>query len=336
MPEGASYTRSMPARRLVLFAVLAAAAASAAVVVLRRADLRASGFSAGQDASLVLPAVVQPQKLVNVMAPIEGIIEECFVAEGQRVQAGQVLARLESSPFDGKNLALQRQSRSARERSQEADSDLSAARIDAARADEDAARAQTALAAASSAYQKQKMLYQNGVAPRLEFENAERTFRMALADSESLSALARQAHDQVESLSRVAADARRAAEDMAKSGSALAPAELDLRAPVGGIVMARVARAGDAADPQTGPAFRIATDLHRLDAIAAAPPAAMRWLRPGLAAEVEIPGPVGVPLRGLIREVGTGGRIIAGFQSQNSTIAPGTRVRLIVTRPSAP
>ncbi len=326
----------MPARRLVLFAVLAAAAASAAVVVLRRADFGASSFSIGQPPALVLPAVVQPQEVVNVMAPLEGTLEECFVAEGQRVEAGQVLARLESLPLSGKDVDLQRQARSASERSREVESDLSAARIGAARADEEAARAQSAVAAASSAYQKQKMLYQNGVAPRLAFESAERTFRMALADSESLSALARQAHDRVEALSRGAADARREAEDMEKSGNALPPAELDIRAPIGGIVMAAVARAGDAVDLQTGPVFRIATDLHRLDAMAAAPPAAMSWLRPGLVAEVEIPGPAAVPLRGLIREVGTGGRIIVAFQSQNSQMAPGTRVRLIVTRPSAP
>ena len=334
--EGARYTRSMPARRLVLFVVLAAAAASAAVVVLHRVDIRASGFSAGQAPPLVLPAVVQPQEVVNVMAPVEGTLEECFVAEGQRVESGQVLARLESSPLSGKNVVQQRQARSARERSREADSDLSAARIDAARADEDAARAQSAVTSARSAYQKQNMLYQNGVAPRLEFENAERTFRMAVADSESSSALATQAHDRVEALSHVAADARGEVEELEKSGNALSPAELDVRAPVGGIVMAGVPRRGDAVDPQTGPVFRIATDLNRLDAMAAAPLEALRWLRPGLLAEVEIPGPAANPLRGLVREVDTGGRIIVGFQSKNSSMMPGTRVRLLVTRPSAP
>jgi multidrug resistance efflux pump len=334
--EGARYTRSMRARRLVLFAVIATAAASAAVAVLHRADFRASGFSAGTASPLVLPAVVQPQALVNVMAPIEGTIAECFVAEGQRVEAGEVLARLESSSLSGSNVVQQQQARLARERSREADSDLSAARIDAARLDEEAARAQSAVASARSAYQKQKALFQNGVAPRLEFENAERTFRVTVADSESLSALATQAHDRVEALSHVVAGARGEVEELEKSGSALSSAELEVRAPVGGIVVAGVPRRGDAVDPATRPVFRIAADLQRLDAMAAAPLEALRWLRPGLLAEVEIPGPAASPLRGVVREVGTGGRIIVGFQALNSAMLPGTRVRLLMRRPSAP
>ncbi len=285
---------------------------------------------------LALPAVVQPQQIVNIMAPIEGTVEDCFAAEGQQVAAGQVLARLASAPLAGQDLAQQRQERAARERSREADSDLSSARIEAARADEDASRAASALAGANSEYQKQKTLFQNGVAPRLAFENAERAYLMARADSESLSALARQAHDRVEALSRDALDVRRTVEDFDGAGTPITPAELDVRAPAGGIVIVCGVQRGDEVDPHSAAMFGIATDLHRLDAMAQVPPAALHWLRPGLTAAVEIPGPAANPLRGIVREVDSGGRILVGFESQSSSIVPGTRVRVILPRPSAP
>ncbi len=326
----------MPARRFLVAGVLAALLVSAAAVaVLYRSDFWRSGdtSAASQDPPITLPATVAPQGIVSVMAPIDGTVEDCFAAPGQVVAAGQLLARILSAHLSEQNLETERAERSAREQSREADTELSTARIEAARAEDNAAQANAALSAASSEYHKQQSLFQEGVSPRLAFEDVERTYRIAKADAESLTALARQAQDRVASLSRTASDARRRVEEYANSNTG--PAEVDVRAPVPGALLDHVAERGDAVNPRSQPMFRIAGDLTRLDAVAQAAGPALRWVRPGIPARIEIAGTPGSPWRGVVREVDSSGRVFVGFESRAPIIAAGTRARVVLPRPAS-
>ena len=107
---------------------------------------------------------VRPKRYVNVGANVSGRLIEITVKEGDRVKAGQMLARVESERYQ----AVQRQSEAG----------LAASSADLQRADAD-------LAAAKLAFDRNKRMRDDKLVSESAYDQAEAEFKMKQANVES-------------------------------------------------------------------------------------------------------------------------------------------------------
>src|SRR5947209_5004286 len=106
-----------------------------------------------------LTGLIQPQRVVNVPTPIDGIVESFGAEIGQDVFEGQIIAHIRNTRLDsavqGATLELER----AQAKVQELEAAIVAARLESSRAAADAARSKSEFDRADKAYQRQQMLY---------------------------------------------------------------------------------------------------------------------------------------------------------------------------------
>jgi HlyD family secretion protein len=172
-----------------------------------------------------------------------------FVAEGQRVQAGQALAEVDPSGLD-----FDLQSATANLEAQKvklANLKARPAGLDAAAAQASLASAQSALDSAQESYDSQKGLFDQGLASKKDYTDAERALQVAKASYAS-------AHLSFESAKAQNADADVQAQQaaVASAQSELAKARLiydsiTIRSPVKGVVADLNAVIGDLISPST-------------------------------------------------------------------------------------
>ncbi len=114
---------------------------------------------------------IQPEVEVKVSAEVSGQLIELPVREGDRVEAGQLLARINPDIYESRL----RQAKAA----------LDNARSNKATAEARLAQSQAAFSAAELAFNRNRDLYGQGVLSTADFEQAEVSFQSAEADLEA-------------------------------------------------------------------------------------------------------------------------------------------------------
>ena len=114
---------------------------------------------------------IQPEVEVKVSAEVSGQLIELPVREGDRVEAGQLLARINPDIYES--------------RLSQAKAALDNARANRATAQARLAQSEAAFSAAELAFQRNRDLYAKGVLSTADFEQAEVSFQSAEADLEA-------------------------------------------------------------------------------------------------------------------------------------------------------
>lgn len=193
--------------------------------------------------------VVQPEKSVNVSPKSSGVLKELRVREGDRVEQGQILARMDDSNVKGQLTQAEGQLAAAQASLQRA---LAGNRTqDIAQAEARVRDAQALLRQAEQIFQQNQQLYQTGAL-------SQREFNVSLADRDRAVAQLNQAK---QALSLQQAGAR--PEDIAQARAEVTRAEGQLqtvqaqlndtiiRAPFSGIVSRKFADPGSFVTPTT-------------------------------------------------------------------------------------
>jgi multidrug resistance efflux pump len=202
-----------------------------------------AGTSATVDIVAAPGRVESATEDINLGFEIPGRLEAVLVDEGDRVEAGTVIARLDAS---AQRAALA----SARARLSmamaERDRVLNGARTEERR-EADAARlqAETAATQADLELRRRKSLFDDGVIAREEYERAERDARLARARLDEVTERARtvQAEARDDDRARATAAVELARAQIAEVEAQLAKTEL--RAPTAGVIVRRFRRPGE-------------------------------------------------------------------------------------------
>lgn len=108
---------------------------------------------------------VKPRKFVNVSSNVSGRITHLLVREGDRVKRGQVLARIDSTPFEAAN--------------RQSEAGLAAQKADLQRAQAD-------LEASRLAYERTERMFKDKLVSDQAFDQAKAEFQMKTASVETL------------------------------------------------------------------------------------------------------------------------------------------------------
>jgi len=222
---------------------------------------------------LFVSGTLVPREEAEVAARIDGLsIVEVNAEDGDRVQAGQVLARLDRSQLD----ALIAQN------------DAAIKRADAAigQAKSNIAQAQAQLGWAKSDYDRALKLA-SGVMSAAAIEQRQTAMRTAEAQLAA-------ANDALS-----VAEADRKAKDAERQELFVRVSRTEVRAPVAGIVSRRSAKLGATASIAGEPLFRIIVD-GQIDLDAEAPQQSLARFAVGMPAEIRLPG-VAEPVTGRVR-----------------------------------
>lgn len=273
-------------KRKIIFTSLALIiifAATGSLIALRNRTAQTETVAAAQnppEAEVQLvsaPGLVEPvSEEIEVGAEIGGRLREVRVAEGDRVQRGQILAVLENNDYaaqlreaEAARLAAEAQLASTEARRAQAAAELRRT-VNGARAEErreaQAAveQADAVLRNARTELERSRRLVEYGDVPRQEYDRAERDVRVAEARSRELrerfafvNAAARE-----EDVARAEANVRltegqireaRAQIGRAAAQAAGAQARLDksfIRSPITGVVLRRRLQAGESVSPE--------------------------------------------------------------------------------------
>jgi membrane fusion protein (multidrug efflux system) len=288
-------------------------------------------YIAGERSESTDNAYVQQDK-VTLSAEVGGVVTDVLVAENQRVNAGDVLFRLDPRPF---RIALR-----------EADAELARARVDIGTkaadvtgAGVDIAAARAELALATSEFERQSALLTRGFTTRAALEQAELTVARAR-----------------EKLNTAATDATRARSALASGGAPSgAPAAIEaalarreralwnlsrteVRAPVGGIVSQTDRLQAGSMLPAGLPALAIVAD-GRTWIEANFKETQLKKMAPGQRARIRIDA-YGIDLDGRVASIGAGtGAEFALLPAQNANgnwvkVTQRVPVRIAIDAPS--
>jgi multidrug resistance efflux pump len=266
---------------------------------------------------------IQARNVVNVPAPIEGVIDEYLVTVGEQVFEGEVLARIRNTGLDAAQASAQADLEKARARISDLESQLIAARLDASRTRSDAARAKAEYDRTQKIYERQKMLLDAGATPRLTFEKAQQEFETAKSDYEGYSGRAQASEDKVASLTKEIESANTLAQsknhDVENAQAHLAGG--DVRSPTTGMVVALHGKPGDQVDPGIRDLVSIAVDLSALVVVVDTDPATAQHIRQGQPALIEV-AEAPAAFEGAVREIKSG-QVFVDFTSPSAVIRPG-------------
>ncbi|HEY3742065.1 MAG TPA: biotin/lipoyl-binding protein [Bryobacteraceae bacterium] len=286
----------------------------------------ASGSFFGNEVSL--SGILQAKQTVLVAAPIDGTIQDVLADAGTQVFQGQVIAHIHSGKLDTVLEAATAEVEKLKTRIINLDGSLIAARLEASRAQGEAQRAKNELDRTEKAYTRQGLLYKEGATPRLTYEKSERDFKQAQADSESLSAVAKNAADRIDSLNQELDSAKKLLDqknqDLESANQQVASGEV--QAPVDGIVIARKGSPGEQITKAVPDFFQIAVNTAVLEAVVEADPAVQGRIKEGQQAVVRV-AEFSDDIRGVVREV-KGSTVRIEFASPSPDVKPGLTARV--------
>jgi len=241
-------------------------------------------------AELSFEGSVRSVSSVTVGAPVEGAIELVAVEVGAEVFAGQMLAKIGSSTLESARDATNEEVERIKQRLNNIESALIAARLESSRAEADLSRAKAEYERREKFAARQQMLHREGATPRLTYERAQKDLETARLDNDSAFEMARQARDKVTGLLRELESANKALEEGA---AALEKAEAELQAaevhaPVDGVVIAARAQVGAEVSPAISDLFQIAVDLAVLRVTVEPEPPVLKRIQTGLPVVVSI------------------------------------------------
>ncbi len=219
---------------------------------------------------IALTGIVQPANIVSVPVPVDGTIEEFLAAVGQHVSEGEVLARIRNPRLAAAERTAQLDAEQARNRLQQLEAGLIAARLEVSRSMADATRIQSELDKAEKAFERQQTMFREGVTPRLAYEKAEREYNALKAEASKQAENARKAPELVNSITAQLDPARK---EVAQKSSDLEDAQAEsavgeVNSPTDGVVTARRGKQGEQVTPATPDLFQIAADPQALEVVA--------------------------------------------------------------------
>ncbi|MBY0503304.1 MAG: HlyD family efflux transporter periplasmic adaptor subunit [Bryobacteraceae bacterium] len=273
---------------------------------------------------LSLSGRVQATKLVQVLAPVDGVLEELRVKEGEDVAEGQLMARVKNAALDLGHEQAGQQVEALQSKVNNLEASLIAARLEAqrTRADADARKGQ--LEAARKEFDRQAMLMKEGATPRNKFEKSKTDYENGLVEFEAKDNLARQASDRVESLTRSIDDAKKAlAEQSAEWEDAKAGLNsAEIHAPADGVVVKVSKQNGEALDKRVTEVFQIAVDLTAMEAVVSLNADELKLVKPGMAGVIFLVEAGNEPIPATVREI-KANEAFLDFKSPNPAVRPG-------------
>ncbi len=275
------------------------------------------------ETEIAVNGTVQAAKVVNVPVPVDGTVEQFLADVGQHVSAGEVLARIKNPKMALAFEAAQSDAQQARSHLSQLESDLIAARLEVSRSEADATRVKSELEQAEKTIERQRIMYREGVTPRLTYEKAEQEYNSLKAQAQSLGDVAKKAAERVDSITAQLDPARKAVaqktSDLEDAQAEMATGEVD--APSDGVVIARRGKLGAAVTTTVPDLFQISTDPAALEVVSSVEPRLTDRIRAGQSADVEITGVPGATA-GVVREV-KAGQVFIALTSPSSAIKLG-------------
>ena len=274
-------------------------------------------------AEITLTGRVQARSVLNVRAPIEGVIERFLADVGDDVFEGEVLAHIKSAKLDANQETAQDGAERAQARLHDLETSLIAARLEASRARADAIRTRAELDRAERNYTRQKLLMREGATPRLVFEKAEKDYNTLKTDAGSIEQLARGAEDRLTSVTKdldaARAIAQARAEELDDARAELAAG--DLHAPADGTVVGRNGQPGESVNRAASDLFQIAVNLNQLQVVLSVDPKTLERIHPGAPALIQI-AEAPDAITASVREVKSG-QVFVDFTSPSPAVRPG-------------
>jgi HlyD family secretion protein len=319
--------------RLLALAGIAALVAVATLLAARYRTTQPRAITpppAPSPAEITLTGQVQARSILNVRAPIEGIIERFLANVGDDVFEGEVLAHIKSAKLDADQEAAQSAAERAQARLHDLETSQIAARLEASRVRSDAIRTRAELDRAERNYARQKLLMHEGATPRLVFEKAEKDYTTLKADAENLEQLARSAEDRLTSLTKELDAARTIAQsktdELDDAQAELAAA--DVHSPADGTVVGRSGQPGETVNRAATGLFQIAVNLTQLQVVLSPDPKTLERIHPGAPAVIQI-AEAPEAITATVREVKSG-QVFVDFTSPSPAVHPGltAQVRL--------
>lgn len=251
---------------------------------------------------ITLTGTIQPVQVVNVPAPVEGMIDEFMADAGQHVSAGQVLARIKNLKLTADLAAAQLDAEQARNHLSQLESALIAARLEVSRSEADAIRVKAEVDLAEKTFERQQSMFREGVTPRLTFEKAEQEYKALKAQSQNLEEASRKAAEQVDSITKQLDPARKTvAQKISDFEDAEAAAAVgEVNSPADGLVIARRGKPGEPVTRAMSDLFQIAVDPLVVQAVASIDPRAALRVKLGEPVAVDPGG------TGKVREMNAG------------------------------
>ena len=255
--------------------------------VTRQATFRSTATASGE---------IVATRYADIGSSVMGTIVALNVAEGDRVRAGQTLARIDAVPAESDRAAasalvraLESEEAALRQRVQAADSDLAAARANAAEADRTLTR--------------RRQLRADGLTPLADVDAAQAAADTAAAAVEAAQASARAAEQSREAASRRVAQARA---QLARANDTLQ--KTNILSPLDGIVSRLRVREGEMVvvgiQNQPGTTLMTVSDLSAINAEVKVAEADVLRVAVGQPAQVTLEALAGRVFPGRVTEIG--------------------------------
>jgi len=280
-------------------------------------------------ANVTLSGTIQATKFIKVQPPVDGTIEQ-FVADiGDDVAKGDILARIHNPKIAAQEEQSRLEGDTARNRVQQIEADLIGARLEVSRTEADTTRVQLELQKAQKEYERQQVMWKEGVTPRLTFEKAEQDYKALQTQSENLIQLHRQAEDRISSLTQQLETAKKTAEKSARQneGPQAGPSAGELTSPADGVITARQGKEGDRVTKSTD-LFQMAVELQKLQVVIAPDAQNLPRIHAGQAVNVEIKDYPGIA-HGTVRDV-KAGQAVVDFSSPAPGVRPGMTAQVTI------
>jgi multidrug resistance efflux pump len=280
------------------------------------------------ETEITVNGTVQAAKVVNVPVPVDGIIDRFLADVGQHVSEGEVLARIKNPRSAAAFEAAQLDAGQAQNHLSQLEAAQIAARLEVSRSEADAARVKSELERTEKTFERQQMMYREGVTPRLTYEKAEQEYNSLKAQSQNLLGVAKKAADRVDSITAELEPARKALEkknsDLEDAQAEMATGEVNALSD--GVVVARRGKPGEPVTPAMTDLFQIAADPAALQMVGPVEPKVADRIHAGQSADVEITGVPGTTT-GVVREA-KAGQVFIDLTSPSPAIKQGTPARV--------
>jgi multidrug resistance efflux pump len=267
---------------------------------------------------------------VSITPPVTGTLVRVPVEVGQDVYAGELLAELSNGKLEAAQAVARLDTEKAQSKVQNLRAEMESLRIEISRAGAAAVRGHAALTTAEKEFVRQRVLDREGATPHLKFLKAQQDYQSALVTMENLDALAQQARESLERVSRELESARANLQDRTNDFNSISTVS-EIHAPVDGVIISQQGKVGELVNSSQMELFRIAVDLALLDVVVNADEKTLASVHPGEAATVRIAEGGDSEIPAVVREVASGGMLV-GFNSPSPAIRPGMTalVRLAV------
>jgi multidrug resistance efflux pump len=279
-------------------------------------------------AEVTLAGTIRPAQVMNVPVPVEGTIEQFMATTGQHVSEGEVLARIKNPRLATAQQTAQLDAEQALNHLKQLESGLIAARLEVSRSEADAMHIQLELDKTVKTFERQQLMFSEGVTPRLVYEKAEHEYNSLKAEALNLSETAKKAAERVSSITAELDPARKAlaqkTSDFEDAQAATAVGEVN--SPADGVVIARRGKLGERVTPAMSDLFQIAGDPAILEVVARIDPEVAARIHPGQPVAIQIAS-VPTPATGTVRELRSG-QVFVELTNPSPEVRVGTAVQI--------